>query len=123
MDIAGARPEPAGVRRLLRSLSLVDLSVLASSSMAPAYSIAAVMGLVVAAAGVGAPLAVIVSTIPITLLAIGFMRPSMANPSAGGAYTWSRMSFGDRVGWFTAVLIIAYYFGTLATAVPAGVYT
>ncbi|HEV2038303.1 MAG TPA: APC family permease, partial [Candidatus Eremiobacteraceae bacterium] len=30
----------------------------------------------------------------------------------------------DRVGWFTAVLIIiAYYFGTLACAVPAGVYT
>ena len=124
MDIAGARPDNAGVRRLLRSLSLVDLSVLASSSMAPAYSIAAVMGLVVAAAGVGAPLAVIVSTIPITFVAIGFMRLSMAKPSAGGAYTWSREAFGDRVGWFTAVLvIIAYYFGTLATAVPAGVYT
>ena len=83
MDIAGARPEHAGVRRLLRSLSLVDLSVLASSSMAPAYSIAAVMGLVVAAAGVGAPLAVIVSTIPITFVAIGFMRLSMAKPWRG----------------------------------------
>jgi APA family basic amino acid/polyamine antiporter len=116
--------QPTGVKRLLRSLSLVDLSVLASSSMAPAYSIAAVMGLVVAAAGVGAPLAVIVSTIPITFVAIGFMRLSMAKPAAGGAYTWSRLAFGNRVGWFTAVLvIIAYYFGTLACAVPAGVYT
>jgi basic amino acid/polyamine antiporter, APA family len=124
MYIAGVRQEQTVVRRLLRSLSLVDLSVLASSSMAPAYSIAAVMGLVVAAAGVGAPLAVIVSTIPITFVAIGFMRLSMAKPSAGGAYTWSRTAFGDRVGWFTAVLvIIAYYFGTLASAVPAGVYT
>lgn len=116
--------EQTGVRRLLRSLSLVDLSVLASSSMAPAYSIAAVMGLVVAAAATGAPFAVIISTIPVALIAIGFMRLSMAKPSAGGAYTWSRIAFGDRVGWFTAVLIIiAYYFGTLACAVPAGVYT
>jgi len=116
--------EQTGVRRLLRSLSLVDLSVLASSAMAPAYSIAAVMGLVVAAAAAGAPLAVIVSTIPIAFIAIGFMRLSMAKPAAGGAYTWSRIAFGDRVGWFTAVLIIiAYYFGTLASAVPAGVYT
>jgi len=116
-----AQPQP---RHLLRSLSLTDLSVLASSSMAPAYSIAAVMGLVVAAAAAGAPFSVIISTIPIALIAIGFMRLSIARPSAGGAYTWARVAFGDRVGWFTAVLVlIAYYFGTLACAVPAGVYT
>jgi amino acid transporter len=52
------------------------------------------------------------------------MRLSMAKPSAGGAYTWSMLAFGNRVGWFTALLvIIAYYFGTMATAFPAGVYT
>ena len=116
--------ERTGTPGLLRSLSLADLSVLASSSMAPAYSLAAVMGLVVAVAGVGAPLAVIISTIPITFIAIGFMRLSMAKPSAGGAYTWSKIAFGERAGWFTAVLIIvAYYFGSLACVVPAGVYT
>ena len=118
------RTEAQQSRHLLRSLSLADLSVLASSSMAPAYSIAAVMGLVVVAAAAGAPFSVIISTIPIALIAIGFMRLSMARPSAGGAYTWASVAFGDRVGWFTGVLvIIAYYFGTLACIVPAGVYT
>lgn len=116
--------EQTGVRSLLRTLSLVDLSVLASSSMAPAYSLAAVMGLVVAAAATGAPLALIVSTIPIAFIAIGFMHLSMAKPAAGGAYTWSRIAFGDRIGWFTAMLlVVAYYFGTMASAFPAGVYT
>ncbi len=116
--------EQTGARRLLRSLSLTDLSVLASSSMAPAYSLAAVMGLVVAAAAAGAPFSIIISTIPIAFIALGFMRLATTRPSAGGAYAWSRIAFGDRVGWFTAVLvIIAYYFGTLASAVPAGVYT
>jgi len=92
--------------------------------MAPAYSLAAVMGLVVAVAGVGAPLALIVSTIPITFIAIGFMRLTTKRPSAGAAYSWARIAFGNRVGWFTALLVIlAYYFGTIATAVPSGVYT
>ncbi len=114
----------AKIRKLFRTLSLADLSILASSSMAPAYSLAAVMGLVVAAAGTGAPLALIVSTIPIAFIAIGFMRLATEKPSAGGAYTWARIAFGNRVGWFTAVLIIiGYYFGTVATAFPAGVYT
>lgn len=113
-----------GIHKLFRTLSLADLSILASSSMAPAYSLAAVMGLVVAAAGTGAPLALIVSTIPIAFIAIGFMRLATQRPSAGGAYTWARMAFGDHPGWFTAVLIIiGYYFGTIACAFPAGVYT
>jgi len=112
------------MKRLLRTLSLADLTVLASSSMAPAYSIATVMGLVVAAAGLGAPLALVVSTIPIAFIAAGFLRLSARLPSAGGVYTWSRAAFGNRVGWFSAVLIIiAYYFGTIATAVPAGTYS
>lgn len=110
--------------RLLRTLTLADLSVLASSSMAPAYSLAAVMGLVVAAAGTGAPLALIVSTIPIIFIAIGFMRLATERPSAGAAYTWAQWAFGSRAGYFTAVLIIVgYYFGALACALPAAAYT
>ena len=111
-------------KKLARSLSLGDLFVLSSSSMAPAYSLAAVMGLVVAAAGLGAPLALVVSTIPIAFVAVGFMRLTTMIPSAGAVYTWSRAAFGDRGSWFTAMLlIIAYYFGTIATAFPTGVYT
>jgi len=92
--------------------------------MAPAYSMAAVMGLVVAAAGLGAPLALVVSTIPIAFIACGFMLLSARYPSAGAVYSWSRLAFGARTGWFSAMLIIiAYYFGTIATAFPAGVYT
>lgn len=110
--------------KLLRSLTLFDLSVLASSSMAPAYSLAAVMGLVVASADLGAPLALVVSTIPIAFIAAGFMRLATSMPSAGAAYSWTRIAMGNRLGWFTAMLvIIAYYFGTIATAFPAGIYS
>jgi amino acid transporter len=112
------------VKRLAKSLSLTDLLVLSSSSMAPAYSLAAVMGLVVATSGTGAPFALLVSTIPIAFIAIGFMRLTSTMPSAGAVYTWSRAAFGDRGSWFTAMmLVIAYYFGSLASAFPTSVYT
>lgn len=92
--------------------------------MAPAYSIAAVMGLVVATSGTGAPFALVVSTIPIAFIAVGFMRLTTKMPSAGAVYTWSRAAFGDRGSWFTAMmLVIAYYFGSLASAFPTSVYT
>jgi amino acid transporter len=111
-------------KKLARTLNLGDLFVLSSSSMAPAYSLAAVMGLVVAAAGLGAPLGLVVSTIPIAFIAIGFMRLTNKLPSAGAVYTWARAAFGDRASWFVAMLlIIAYYFGTIACAFPTGVYT
>src|ERR1700736_3322475 len=112
------------MKRLARSLNLGDLLVLASSSMAPAYSIAAVMGLVVATSGTGAPFALLVSTIPIAFIAVGFMRLTSKLPSAGAVYTWSRAAFGDRGSYFTAMmLVIAYYFGSLASAFPTAVYT
>jgi amino acid transporter len=114
----------AAPRKLLRSLSLADLLVLSSSSMAPAYSLAAVMGLVVAAAGLGAPFALVVSTIPIAFIAVGFMRLTTLMPSAGAVYTWTRAAFGNRVSWFMAMLVlIAYFFSVIATALPTGVYT
>jgi amino acid transporter len=76
------------MKRLARSLNLGDLLVLSSTSMAPAYSIAAVMGLVVATSGTGAPFALLVSTIPIAFIAVGFMRLTSKLPSAGAVYTW-----------------------------------
>jgi amino acid transporter len=112
------------MKRLARSLNLGDLLVLSSTSMAPAYSIAAVMGLVVATSGTGAPFALLVSTIPIAFIAVGFMRLTSKLPSAGAVYTWSRAAFGDRGSYFTAMmLVIAYYFGSLASAFPTAVYT
>jgi amino acid transporter len=114
----------ASARRLSRSLGIADLFVLSSSSMAPAYSLAAVMGLVVAVAGLGTPLALVVSTIPIAFIAIGFMRLTTLMPSAGAVYTWTRTAFGLRASWFMAMLvIIAYFFAVIASALPTGVYT
>jgi amino acid transporter len=65
---------------LSRVLGLGDLSVLSSARMAPAYSIAATFGLMVAAAGFGAPLGLVVLAIPAVFIALAF------HPEAGSTY-------------------------------------
>ncbi|HEV3140950.1 MAG TPA: APC family permease [Vicinamibacterales bacterium] len=111
-------------RSLSRVLGLADLSILASASMAPAYSIAVTFGAMVAAAGAGAPLSLVALTIPIVFIAIAFHRLCEEHPDAGSTYAWSRLAFGPGVGAFGAwVVVLSYFFAAVAAVVPAGIYT
>ncbi len=92
--------------------------------MAPAYSIAATFGLMIAAAGAGAPLALIILTVPVMFIAIAFHRMCEEHPDAGSTYAWARLAFGTRTGAFSGWIVMLSYFGAaMATVVPAGVYT
>jgi amino acid transporter len=110
--------------RLPRVLRFFDVSVLASASMGPAYSLASTMGPVVAAAGAAAPLSFLsVSTIMLCI-AVSFAMLSRIAPNAGSSYSWIRMEFGNWVGAYGAwLLILSNFFATMAIAVPAGSYT
>ncbi|TAM62401.1 APC family permease [bacterium] len=111
-------------RALKRVLSLRDLAVIGSASMAPAYSLAATLGLMVAAAGYDAPLALLMLCVPMTLVAFAFGHLVRAHPSAGSSYAWIRMAFGRGVGSYGAwTLLCANFFATMATAWPAATYT
>lgn len=92
--------------------------------MAPAYSIAVTFGLMVAAAGTGAPMALVALTVPIIFIAIAFHRLCEEHPDAGSTYAWSRLAFGPGVGAFGAwVVVLSYFFAAVAAVVPAGIYT
>lgn len=92
--------------------------------MAPAYSIAVTFGLMVTAAGTGAPLSLVALTIPIIFIAIAFHRLCEEHPDAGSTYAWSRLAFGPGVGAFGAwVVVLSYFFAAVAAVVPAGIYT
>ena len=109
---------------LARVLSLADLSVLSSASMAPSYSIAATFGLMVAAAGGAALLALVVLTIAVACIAVAFYRLCEEQPIAGSTYSWSRAAFGEKAGAFAAWIVLFSYFAAAAAAVvPAGIYT
>ena len=92
--------------------------------MAPAYSIAVTFGLMVAAAGTGAPLSLVALTIPIIFIGIAFHRLCEEHPDAGSTYAWSRLAFGPGVGAFGAwIVVLSYFFAAVAAVVPAGIYT
>jgi amino acid transporter len=111
-------------RRLPRVLRFFDISVLASASMGPAYSLASTMGPMVFAAGYGAPLALIVLSAIMLCIAVAFALLSRVAPNAGSSYAWIGMAFGTHAGAYGAwLLLLSNFFATMATAVPAGIYT
>jgi amino acid transporter len=92
--------------------------------MAPAYSIASTFGLMVAVAGSGAILSLVVLTIPIVFIAIAFHRLCEDRADAGSTYAWSRVAFGYKPGAFAAwIVVLSYFFAAVAAVVPAGIYT
>jgi amino acid transporter len=116
--------EERSQQRLPKVLRFFDVSVLASASMGPAYSLASTMGPVVAAAGLFAPLALTSLSAIMLCIAVSFAMLSRVAPNAGSSYSWIRMEFGRWVGAYGAwLLILSNFFATMAIAVPAGSYT
>jgi len=75
--------------------------VIAIASTAPAYSLAATLGFVVAVAGMGvhAPAVLIVSFIPILFVSVGYRFFNLADPDAGTTFAWVTRTFGPQFGW------------------------
>jgi amino acid transporter len=83
------------------ALGYISNLVIAIASTAPAYSLAATLGFIVAVAGVGlhAPAVLIVSFIPILFVSVGYRFLNLADPDAGTTFAWTTRSLGPQVGW------------------------
>ncbi|MGH7729089.1 MAG: APC family permease, partial [Vulcanimicrobiaceae bacterium] len=111
-------------RALPRVLGLLDVGILSSASMGPAYSLASTMGPMVAAAGTRALAALVALTGVMTLVALTFARLSRRFPDAGSSYSWIARAYGARGGGYAAwLLLLSNFFATMTTALPAAVYT
>lgn len=94
------------------ALGLVSSIVVGMASTAPAYSLAASLGLVVAAggvllAGVKAPAILLLAFIPMYLIAVAYQELNKAEPDCGTTFTWASRAFGPLVGWMGGWGIIA----------------
>ncbi len=83
------------------ALGYISNLVIAVASTAPAYSLAATLGFIVAVAGVGvhAPAVLIVSFIPILFVSVGYRYLNFADPDAGTSFAWVTRAFGPQLGW------------------------
>ena len=105
-------------------LGFFDITVLSSAAMGPAYSLAATMGPMVAAAGSRATLSLGALTAIMLCIAIAFSRLSRVLPSAGSSFAWVTGAFGGGTGTYAAwLLLLSNYFATTAVALPAATYT
>ncbi|MGH2929027.1 MAG: APC family permease, partial [Solirubrobacteraceae bacterium] len=75
--------------------------VISVASVAPAYSLAATLGFIVAVGGVGlhAPAVLLVSFIPILFVSIAYRFFNLADPDAGTTFAWVTRGFGPQLGW------------------------
>src|SRR3984885_3464345 len=89
------------------ALGLLSSVVIAVSSTAPAYSLAATLGLIVAVVGVHSPGTLIVSFLPMLCIAVAFRELNKADPDCGTTFTWTARAFGPRTGWMGGWGIIA----------------
>ena len=107
-------PEAASDKGLKSgALGLMSSIVIGMASTAPAYSLAASLGFVVATAngdgivGVKAPSIMLLAFIPMFFIAIAYQQLNKAEPDCGTTFTWATRAFGPRAGWIGGWGIIA----------------
>ncbi len=94
------------------ALGLLGSVVVGMASTAPAYSLAASLGFVVASggailAGVKAPAIMLLAFIPMYFIAVAYKELNEAEPDCGTTFTWATRAFGPVVGWMGGWGIIA----------------
>jgi len=95
------------------AIGFVDALVIGLASTAPAYSLAAVIGLIVVEAGVQAPAVLIASFVPMFFIAAAFYYMNRADQDCGTTFSWVTRAMGPYMGWMggwaitmTGVLVI-----------------
>src|SRR5580693_2791055 len=89
------------------ALGLVSTTIVATASVAPAYSIAATLVFVVAVVGLQAPIVAVLAFVPMLLTSIGYSELNKADPDCGTTFTWASRAFGPKTGWAGGWGIIA----------------
>lgn len=103
---------------------ILDLIPLSTSSIAPAFSIAAAFGVMVFYAGFYSITATLLLFIPFFISSLVFRSLNKHLPNSGASYYWGRKILGESFGGFQAwVVILAYLFSIPPIVIPAGEYS
>ncbi|MFF3907597.1 SpoIIE family protein phosphatase [Streptomyces sp. NPDC001848] len=97
--------------------------VIGMASAAPAYSLAATLGLIVTGVGLQAPIVTMLAFVPMLLIAYAYRELNASNADCGTAFTWATRAFGPRTGWMGGWgLIVADILVLANLAEIAGIY-
>jgi amino acid transporter len=124
IESAAEAPGNKGLKR--NALGYASNLVIAIASTAPAYSLAATLGFIVAVTGVGvhAPAVLLVSFIPILFVSVGYRFFNLADPDAGTTFAWVTRTFGPQLGWINGwAIFLADIIVMASLSVVAANYT
>jgi amino acid transporter len=89
------------------AISFASNVVISVASTAPAYSLAAALPALVAAAKFGVPAILIVAFVPMLFIAVAYYHFNRADPDCGTTFWWTTRALGPYWGWMGGWAIIA----------------
>ncbi|SOB86224.1 APC family permease [Streptomyces sp. 1331.2] len=105
------------------ALGLLSSVCIGLASTAPAYSLAATLGIIVVGVGLQAPIITILAFVPMLLIAYAYKELNATDPDCGTTFTWAARAFGPRTGWMGGWGIVVADIIVMANlAQIAGVY-
>ncbi|MBV8946373.1 MAG: APC family permease [Solirubrobacterales bacterium] len=126
-DATPVDPTAPGAKGLKAdAIGYISNLVIAVASAAPAYSLAATLGFIVAVTGVGfhAPAVLLVSFIPMLFISLGYRFFNLADPDAGTTFAWVTRAFGPQLGWVNGwAIFLADIIVMASLSVIASTYT
>ncbi|WP_052434144.1 APC family permease [Streptacidiphilus melanogenes] len=96
-EVSGSGSGEKGLKG--NALGLFSSVAIGLASTAPAYSLAATLGLIVVGVGLQAPIITILAFIPMLLIAYAYKEMNAVDPDCGTTFTWAARAFGPRTGW------------------------
>ncbi|MDX6689631.1 MAG: hypothetical protein QOG15_1088 [Solirubrobacteraceae bacterium] len=108
------------------ALGYISNVVIGVASTAPGYSLAATLGFIAAVAGVGlqSPAVLLVSFIPMLLIAFSYRYMNQADPDCGTSFAWVTRALGPSWGWLAGWAIVMADVIVMANlAQIAGIYS
>jgi len=118
--------DEAGATLRADTLNLFDSTVVAVSSVAPAYTLAATMAALWATAGVAyaGPAIIWISFVPVLFIAIAYFHLNRKDPDCGASYSWLSKLLSPSAGWFNGwVQIATSVLFCISAPIVAGQYT
>jgi amino acid transporter len=122
MPAGGSRVADKGLRR--GAIGFVSSVVIGVASTAPGYSLAATLGLIVAAAGLQSPAVLWVAFIPMLCIASAYLYMNRVDPDCGTTFAWVAKAMGPWAGWLGGwAIVVADVIVMANLAQIAGLYS
>ncbi len=121
-DSPGTGVEDKGLKK--NAIGFVSSVVIGVASTAPGYSLAATLGFVAAAVALQSPAILLISFIPMFLVAGGYYYMNKADPDCGTSFSWVTKAMGPQLGWMAGwAIVVADVIVMANLAQIAGIYS